>query len=71
MDRRIYLTRIDACFVSAKHQFPMISAEMAALIFFIRGVVIGVAGVASTTPTFEKIKGTCIKMLHLKYIFTP
>ena len=22
-------------------------------------------------PAFEKIKGICIKMLHLKYIFTP
>ena len=36
-----------------------------------RGVVTGVAGVVSTTPAFEKIKGKSIKMLHLKYIFTP
>ena len=36
-----------------------------------RGVVTGVAGLAFATPAFEKAKGTCIKMLHLKYIFTP
>jgi len=29
-----------------------------------RGVVTGVAGVASTTTAFEKIKGKCIRMLH-------
>ena len=36
-----------------------------------RDVVIGVAGVALATPSFKKIKGTCIKMVHFKYIFTP
>ena len=36
-----------------------------------RGVVTGVFGVVLTTPVFEKIKGTCIKMLHLNNILTP
>ena len=36
-----------------------------------RGVVTGVVGVVLTTPVFEKIKGTCIKMLHLNNILTP
>ena len=36
-----------------------------------RGVVCGMTGVVSATLAFEKIKGTCTKMLHLKYIFTP
>ena len=31
----------------------------------------GGVGLALAIPAFEKAKGICIKMLHLKYIFTP